>query len=210
MSNIAIVDYGAGNTRSVLRAFEAAGAEKVVLADTPEKILDADRIVLPGVGAGGAAMAGLRKRGLVQPLEEVVWQKRRPLLGICVGMQMMGDRIYEFGEHRGLGWIAGDVVNLGDLVVSDDIRIPHMGWDQIVPRGDDPILAADKKGSDFYFAHSFALRPTSKDHVVATVDYGSDICVAVRRDNVFGVQFHPEKSQLNGRRLITAFMQWAP
>jgi glutamine amidotransferase len=210
VSAVAIVDYGAGNTRSVLRAFEAAGAEKVVLADTPEQLVAADRIVLPGVGAGGAAMAGLRKRALIEPLEEVVWKKGRPLLGICVGMQMMADRIYEFGEHQGLGWIAGDVVNIDNIVVSKDIRIPHMGWDRIVPRDEELILAGGDRQSDFYFAHSFAFRPASKDCVVATVDYGGDICVAVRRDNVFGVQFHPEKSQLNGRRLLTAFMKWSP
>ena len=210
MNSIAIVDYGAGNTRSVLRAFEAAGAEKVSLADTPEKLLAADRIVLPGVGAGGAAMAGLRDRGLVEPLEEAVWRKRRPLLGICVGMQMMGDSIHEFGEHKGLGWIAGEVVNLAEIVAVDDIRVPHTGWDRVSQRGGEPILSGDEKRSDFYFTHSFVLRPKIKDHVVATVNYGGEICAAVRRENIFGVQFHPEKSQLNGRRLLAAFMQWTP
>lgn len=210
MTSVAIVDYGAGNTRSVLRAFEAAGAESVALAGTAEKILAADRIVLPGVGAGGAAMAGLRARSLVEPLEEAVRKRGKPLLGICVGMQMFADHIHEFGIHDGLGWISGEVRHLDDLVDAAAVRVPHMGWDRIKRKSTEPMLAGDERKLDFYFAHSFAFKPNEEGAIAATVDYGGEICVAVKRDTIFGVQFHPEKSQLNGRRLIAAFLEWTP
>lgn len=210
MTSVAVVDYGAGNTRSVLRALRAAGADDPVLSDDPAVLLAADRLVLPGVGAAGAAMDGLRARNLVEVLDEAVTRRAKPLLGICVGMQIMAERLFEFGEHRGLGWIKGDVVSLDDLVQDRDVRVPHMGWNQIQPREGGPLVTPRSEMSIYYFAHSFAVRPADISCIEATVVCGTQICVGIRTGSVLGVQFHPEKSQINGIRLLTSFLGWRP
>ena len=209
--SIVVVDYGAGNTPSVIRTLEHIGATNVVLSADPDVLLSADRLILPGVGASRAAMAGLAERGLVGPLDEAVRERRVPILGICVGMQIMMERLTEFGEHRGLGWFEGDVVALSAITPDPGLRVPHMGWNRVDLEGDEfGLFPAEARKRDYYFAHSFAARPGRAGDVAAIVDLGVPVCVAVRRDNIHAVQFHPEKSQINGQVLLRRFLEFAP
>jgi glutamine amidotransferase len=206
---IGIVDYGAGNIFSVRNALARIGASASRVS-TPEDVLAADRLVLPGVGASGAAMEKLRERGLDSALEEAVRRRARPLFCICVGMQMLAVRLHEFGLHRGLGWLEGDVVPLADIV-GGGVRTPAMGWAPVFPCGaDDPILGALGNRLEFYFCHSFALSTAATRSVVAEARNGGSYAAAIRFDTVYGTQFHPEKSQINGLRLLEAFLAWAP
>lgn len=206
---VAIVDYGAGNMRSVANALARAGAEPV-FAGTPEAIAASDRLVLPGVGACGEAVANLRARGLDTALDEAVRRRGRPMLAICVGMQILAERLMEFGSHRGLGWIAGDVTPLSGRL-APDVRVPHMGWNAVETAPAAARFFADlRPDRAFYFCHSFALSPEADPWVVATASHGGVVRAGVLRDTVFAVQFHPEKSQINGERLLTAFCAWKP
>lgn len=208
---VVVVDYGAGNTPSVIRALEHAGAEDVVLSADSNILLSAERLVLPGVGASRAAMEGLVSRGLVEPLSEAVLVRRAPILGICVGMQLMMERLTEFGDHRGLGWFAGDVVAIPEIVAEPTLRVPHMGWNRVDWANTAvDLFPAEPRKREFYFAHSFAVRPQEPSDMVATVDLGAVVCVGLRRDNILAFQFHPEKSQINGRLLLRAFLDWTP
>lgn len=207
---IGVVDYGAGNTRSVLRTLERAGLEEAALVADPDRLLACDRLILPGVGAAGAAMTGLRARGLVEPILEFVGQRARPMLGICVGMQILADRLHEFGTHEGLGIVAGDVHAIRELVTDPRVHVPHMGWNRIETTRADGVLPEDDRRKEFYFAHSFALCPADPKVVTATVDHGIPLCAAVSTGTIAGVQFHPEKSQINGERLLIAFAEWTP
>jgi glutamine amidotransferase len=181
------------------------------LARTPDDVMAAERIILPGVGAAGTALETLRHAGLDQALTERVRKQAVPMLGICLGMQMLAERLYEFGEHKGLGWIPGAVVALRDIA-GPGIRVPHMGWNEIKVRGLAEDLFWDVRGKrQFYFAHSFTLRPGGDESAVAAVaDYGVSLVAAVQSETVFATQFHPEKSQINGDRLIGAFLDWMP
>ena len=210
VADVSIVDYGAGNLDSVRRAVFRAGAE-AELVRRPEEILAAERIILPGVGAAGEALSKLRAEGLDQALTETVRDRGCPFLGICLGMQLIAERLYEFGDHAGLGWIKGDVVPLGEKAPSH-LRIPHMGWNRIeVDSRAEDIFQAVRGDRSFYFAHSYTLQqPNGDKDVVAECDYGVPLAVAVLSETVFATQFHPEKSQINGDRLISAFMDWAP
>ncbi len=209
MTTVGIVDYGAGNIFSVRSALARIGVESSVAA-TPEAVLAADRLLLPGVGASGYAMQKLRERGLDQALEEAVRRRARPLLCICVGMQMLAARLHEFGLHRGLGWVDGDVVPLAD-VAGAEVRAPAMGWAPVVSIGSgDPILGAVGDRREFYFCHSFALAAGATPAVVAEAEIGGRYAAALRFDTVYGTQFHPEKSQINGLRLLEAFIAWTP
>ena len=207
---IGVVDYGAGNLRSVLNMFAFLGEDAIVLRE-PDDVLAADRLVLPGVGAAGEAMERLRARHLDEALDEAVCRKARPLLGICLGMQLIADRLFEFGERRGLGWIKGDVVDIRTCTDNPNLRVPHMGWNRIdvTPIGRD-LLAGVGNAREFYFAHSFTLRTRDDDVVAARTSYGVDLVTAVRKDTVFATQFHPEKSQVSGEKLLTAFLEWNP
>lgn len=206
---VGIVDYGAGNLASVANAVHAAGADPV-LVRTPEEVAGCDRIVLPGVGAAGAALANLRSRGLDVALNRTVRENARPMLGICLGMQMIAQRLFEFGEHRGLGWIDGEVRALADVPGAGP-RIPHMGWNSIAPtEGGEPFLGRVKGRREFYFCHSYVLTGCSEKSIAARTVHGAPLIAAVRSGTVFATQFHPEKSQINGQRLIEAFLQWAP
>ncbi len=206
---VGIVDYGAGNLESVRKAFEALGEEPRLLVE-PDDVLAADRLVLPGVGAAGEALARLRADGLQEALDEAVRRRGRPFLGICLGMQMLAERLHEFGEHAGLGWIPGSVVALRDRV-PEPLRVPHMGWNEIgVAPAAEPLFAGVGRRRRFYFAHSFAFQPDRADAVAATTDYGTQVVAAVLWENVFATQFHPEKSQLVGERLLAAFLDWSP
>ena len=209
MTDVGIVDYGAGNIASVEKAIDYAGGDPIRVS-SPEAILTCDRLVLPGVGAAGEAINNLRKDGLDEALTEAVRQKGTPFLGICVGMQLLADRLFEFGEHKGLGWVDGDVVALGELGVSD-LPVPQMGWNDVAFRPNAEEFARRiGRRKEFYFAHSFSMRVREEEKIAATVHYGQDLVAAVSFDSVFATQFHPEKSQVAGDILVQAFLDWTP
>ncbi len=208
--SVAVVDFGAGNLQSVVNALAFLGAAPSV-ARTPEAVLAADRLVLPGVGGAGEAMQRLRAAGLDEALDEAVRRRGRPLLGICLGMQLLAARLKEFGDHRGLGWLDGEVVDIRERVADPGLRVPHMGWNGVAPRDGGAGLFATVRGArEFYFAHSFTLALRDGAAVAACVTYGAELVAAIRKDTVFAVQFHPEKSQDNGERLLAAFLEWKP
>lgn len=214
---LAIIDYGSGNLRSAAKAFERAAHEEgldcaVAVTSAPEDVRAADRIVLPGVGAFGDCRRGLdRLTGMVECLNEVVAAKGRPFMGICVGMQLMASRGLEHGEHKGLGWIAGDVTPITPR--SPEFKIPHMGWNELVLNEAGrahPVLAGLGSGAHAYFVHSFQFKCSAEQNLLATVDYGGAIAAVIGRDNMIGTQFHPEKSQDVGLKIITNFLKWRP
>jgi glutamine amidotransferase len=197
---ITIVDYQMGNLRSVQKAIERVGGQARISCD-PEEIRDADKLILPGVGAFGDAMAEINRRGLADPIRNFV-DSGRPFLGICLGLQLLFDRGYEHGEHEGLGIIAGDVVR---FELPAGMKVPHMGWNTVIKQSDAPILAEIPDGTHFYFVHSYYVRPTDPSVVALQCNYGIDFCAMVWQDNVFATQFHPEKSQADGLKLLGAF-----
>jgi imidazole glycerol-phosphate synthase subunit HisH len=211
---IAIVDYGSGNLRSAGKAFERAAAEDEIPAEikvtsAPEVVATADRIVLPGVGAFADCRRGLMAvLGLERALHEAVMIRARPFLGICVGMQLVADTGREFETVEGLGWIAGEVAAIEPA--DPALKIPHMGWNEIEPRSAHPLLAGLGAGAHAYFVHSYHFRLADRANLVATTDYGGPLAAVIGRDNVAGTQFHPEKSQEAGLRLIRNFLRWRP
>jgi glutamine amidotransferase len=208
---IAIVDYGAGNLRSAEKALAAAadGAARVIVTADPEAVRKADRIVLPGVGAFADCKRGLDALpGMVAALDEAVLQAGKPFLGICVGMQLMASVGVEFGEHKGLDWIKGKVVALDPADRS--LRIPQMGWNDLDLKRAHPVLAGTRSGDHAYFVHSYHFVAERPDDVIATVDYGGPLTAIIGRDNLIGVQFHPEKSQQVGLSLLKSFLKWIP
>jgi len=210
----AIIDYGSGNLRSAAKAFERAAAESgiaepIVVTSRAEEIRAADRIELPGVGAFADCRRGLAAvPGLEAALCEAVIARGRPFLGICVGMQLMAERGREFETVAGLGWIQGEVVAIEPA--NPSLKIPHMGWNELQPRSPHPVLAGLPAGTHAYFVHSYHFRPADPAVCLAETDYCEPLAAAVGRDNLIGTQFHPEKSQMAGLRLITNFLQWRP
>jgi imidazole glycerol-phosphate synthase subunit HisH len=214
---VAIVDYGSGNLHSAAKAFERASAEaglaqEIAVTSDPDVVRRADRIVLPGVGAFADCRRGLDGvPGMVDAMTDAVRNQGRPFLGICVGMQLMATRGLEHEVTPGLGWIPGDVA---PIEPSDpNLKIPHMGWNTLEDRRPHPLLEGVPTGPDglhAYFVHSFALDPADRADVVAQTDYGGPVTAVVGRDNVAGTQFHPEKSQTLGLRLIANFLRWRP
>jgi glutamine amidotransferase len=205
---ITVVDYGAGNIRSVLNAIAYTGEDALASAD-PEILANAERIILPGVGAAGSALGVLRDRGLADALD-LARKRGTPILGICLGLQMLAEELDEFGTHKGLGWIDGRVGPIADQV-GPDVRVPHIGWARI-DQVDGPAAAffgRNEKSNYFYFCHSNCLT-TIPSLVAATVDLTTPIVAAVQKENVLAVQFHPEKSQINGIRFLEAFLDWQP
>ena len=202
---IALIDYGAGNLHSVHNALRAAGAHGVVITADAEVVRRADRIVLPGVGAFRACIEPLRALpGMIEAMHEAVFDVGRPFLGICVGMQLLADAGEEFGRHEGLGWIPGTVRHIER---SDPaIKIPHMGWNDVVAARAHPLI----EPGEAYFLHSYHFEAADAVHVVATTDHGGALVAAVGRDNILGVQFHPEKSQAYGLATLARFLEWAP
>jgi glutamine amidotransferase len=201
-----VIDYGSGNLRSAAKALAAAGADVEVTAD-PAAVAAAERIVLPGVGAFADCRAGLdRLPGMVEALDQAVRRQGRPFLGICVGMQLMAEAGLEHGRHEGLGWIAGEVVPLAPRPV----KIPHMGWNELHGTRDHPLLAGIPRDADVYFVHSYHLRLGDAGDLLADADYAGPVVAAIARDNMAGVQFHPEKSQATGLRLLANFLNWRP
>jgi glutamine amidotransferase len=215
---IAVIDYGSGNLRSAAKACERAAADigladAVVVTSRPDEVAAAERVVLPGQGAFADCRRGLAAvPGLEAALVEAVIARGRPFLGICVGMQLMAERGREFETVDGLGWIKGEVVPIEpvDPPGEPPLKIPHMGWNELSPRVAHPVLSGLPAGTHAYFVHSFELRPADPANIFADTDYGGPIAAAVGRDNLIGTQFHPDKSQAAGLRLIANFLRWRP
>jgi glutamine amidotransferase len=212
--SVAIVDYGSGNLRSAAKAFERAAADRglgeiVNVTADPDVVRKAERIVLPGVGAFADCMAGLSALpGMVEVLKEAVLARGRPFFGICVGAQLLAARGLEHGTHGGLGWLGGDVLR---MTPSDPaLKIPHMGWNDLVFRRRHPVFEGLAEGAQVYFVHSYVLKPANAADVVAESDHGGRFPAAFGRDSMIGTQFHPEKSQANGLRIIGNFLSWRP
>lgn len=205
---IAVVDYGMGNLRSMAKAIEHVGGEPVVTSNAGD-LRDAERIVLPGVGAFGESIANLTATGLVDVLEEEVLEKGKPFLGVCVGMQLLGRESVEHGRHAGLGWL--DAAVLPIEFTRPELRVPHTGWNEIeVVAGHDGPLGRVRPHEAFYFNHSFHVVPEDKSLVAAQCEHGAQIVAAVARDNLLAVQFHPEKSQQAGLEFLADFLVWEP
>jgi imidazole glycerol-phosphate synthase subunit HisH len=211
---VAIVDYGSGNLRSAAKAFERTAAEdgisaRVEVTSEPEAVAHADRVVLPGVGAFADCRRGLAAvPGLEAALCEAAIARARPFLGICVGMQLMADRGREFETVAGLGWIAGEVVAIEPRDAA--FKIPHMGWNEIEARASHPLLAGLGPGAHAYFVHSYHFSLADPADLVAVTDYGGPLTAVIGHGNLAGTQFHPEKSQEAGLRLIGNFLRWRP
>ena len=200
---IAIVDYGVGNLFSLARSFSAIGVEVEITAD-PEKLRAADKILLPGVGAFGDAADKLRATGLDKVVIEQA-NSGKPLMGICLGMQLLFEEGLEYGCHKGLGLIPGRVVPISD-VIPEGLKIPHMGWNGLDFQKESPLLSKIKNGDCVYFVHSFCAVDCD-DAVIATAEYGAPVTAAVQKNNVFGCQFHPEKSGTVGLNILRAFAE---
>ena len=211
---IAIIDYGSGNLRSAANAFERVAREEgidrpILVTSDPDVVARADHIMLPGVGAFGDCAAGLRGvTGMTDALQQAVIEQGRPFLGVCVGMQLMAERGLEHGTHTGLGWLPGDVVEIQPT--DPALKIPHMGWNTLDIRADHPVLDGITSGDHAYFVHSYHLAATDTGQVLATTDHGQTLTAIIGRANMIGTQFHPEKSQATGLRLIANFLRWRP
>ncbi len=200
MANICIIDYQMGNLRSVQKAFERVGQTAVITSD-PDTLLQADKIVLPGVGAFGDAMRELNARDLVSPIRECIAQGK-PFLGICLGLQLLFDVGYEGGEHPGMGILPGRVVRFD---VPGEFKVPHMGWNELDIHRVNPLLQSVPDKSHVYFVHSYHVVPDDERLVAATADYPDPFCAMVWSDNIMATQFHPEKSQSVGLKLLENF-----
>jgi glutamine amidotransferase len=212
---VAVIDYGSGNLRSAERALLRAAAESGCAAEIrvtadPDLVRRAERIVLPGVGAFADCMAGLSGiPGMIGAMEEAVRRQGRPFLGICVGMQLLATEGHEHGVHRGLGWVAGEVVRLqpGDAA----LKVPQTGWNELaLARAGHPLLAGISSGDHAYFVHSYQFRARERGVALAETDYGGPVLAALAAGNIAGTQFHPEKSQRTGLRLLANFLTWRP
>ncbi len=210
---IAIVDYGIGNLRSIEKAFEAVGAD-VVRSDRPEDICTADKVVLPGVGAFGACIDEIRRRKLEEPILGAI-EESKPFLGVCVGMQLLFESSEEMGQHKGLGVLPGRVLHFATACKTalhkpspaDPLKIPHMGWNTVEQRREDPLFRGLPSQPYFYFVHSYAAAPATASDMLASCRHGVVFPAIVQRNNVYGVQFHPEKSQANGLRILQNFAE---
>ena len=200
---ITIVDYGVGNLFSLKSSFAAIGVEAVVTND-PMVLCGADKIILPGVGAFEDAARKLRESGLDVVIKQLA-ADGKPLMGICLGMQMLFEKSFEYGEHEGLGLIKGAVKPIAD-VIPEDLKIPHIGWNALKFKGDSPLFSKIREGDCVYFVHSF-YAADCEESVIATAEYGAELTAAVAKDNVYGCQFHPEKSGAVGLNILRAFAE---
>jgi len=213
MPTTALIDYGSGNLRSAEKALRKAaqtlgGGHEIVTTSDADVVAAADRIVLPGVGAFAACMGALRQRGgLIEAMNAAVMGRGAPFLGVCVGMQLLAARGLEFGETAGLGWIDGDVKRLEPTNTA--VKVPHMGWNDIRLEAPSKLLG-DAAAPQYYFTHSFAFHPADQATVTASVENGERFTAAVERNNIAGVQFHPEKSQAEGLAFMGRFLEWRP
>jgi glutamine amidotransferase len=209
MTTTVVIDYGAGNLRSVAKALEAVGGDVIVTGD-PAVVAAADRIVLPGVGAFGQCIGALRGiGGLEDALTHAVKRRGVPFLGICVGMQLLSVEGHEHGVHAGLGWIDGIVERMHPAGLPGLLKVPHMGWNTLSVRGAHPVLAG-MDGVRAYYVHSYRFVADNAADVLAVSDYGGEVAAVIGRDNLIGVQFHPEKSQAVGLGFLERFLAWAP
>ena len=204
MNNVILIDAGTGNLRSVQKALESVGAS-VLRTDDPKQVLSGKRVVLPGVGSFKDFMSGLQTRGLKDTLNEVA-QRGIPLLGICVGMQALFEISEEMGDHEGLGLLKGTVVKFADSL---SVKIPHTGWNQVRVKKEASLFNQVDDGAYVYFNHSYYCQAGDSSDVIATCDYGINYACAVRHENIFGVQFHPEKSQAMGLQILKNFLEAA-
>ena len=202
MTNVILIDAGTGNLRSVQKALETIGAD-VLRTDNPQKVLSGKRVILPGVGAFGDFMSGLRARDLEQPIKEIAG-RGTPLLGICVGMQALFETGEEMGIHTGLGLLKGKVVRFAESL---SVKIPHTGWNQLEIQKDAPLFNGINPGTYVYFNHSYYCQTADSSDVIARTDYGLRYACAVQRENIAGVQFHPEKSQAAGLCILKNFLE---
>ena len=199
---IVIIDYHMGNLRSVQKGFEKVGHEAIISSD-PRQVAAADKVILPGVGDFGDAMAELRQRDLISPIRDVI-EAGKPFLGICLGLQLLFDVSYEGGEFEGLGILPGKVLRF-DL--PSEFKVPHMGWNQAMIRRPAPILKDIAEGTHFYFVHSYYVAPEDPEVVAIEADYSHPFCAMIWRDNLFATQFHPEKSQQEGLKILRNFAE---
>jgi glutamine amidotransferase len=202
--DVAIIDYSMGNLRSVANAFEALGCRTEIVVD-PAKLIDADRIILPGVGAFGDAMSNLRRGGWIPRLNEEVRQKRKPFLGICLGMQLLATTGLEHGEHEGLGWIPG--VSRRIESENGSVRVPHIGWNDVKFCKKEGLFASLQDEQTFYFVHSYILAPENPAVVSGVCSYGLEFPAGVESGNIFATQFHPEKSHRAGLAVLKNFVE---
>lgn len=201
MNNVCILDYGSGNTKSVYNLF-ASIQPKVSISNSIQNIEDASHIVLPGVGSFGASMSKIWETIPMEALTRALFIDKKPFLGICVGMQVLAEVGYEFEQNKGLGWIAGEI----SKIKCNDFPLPHVGWNSIRKTKDSKLFHGIEDSSDFYFVHSYAFTPVNSDFVLATTIYGETFCSAIEKENIHGVQFHPEKSHVAGKKLISNFL----
>ena len=210
--SIAIIDYGSGNLRSAAKALEVANKSvnansKIVITSDPEVIKKANKIILPGQGSFRDCYLGIKKiNGLVDTLNDFVLVQKKPIFGICVGMQLFAKIGYESEETKGFGWIDGVVKKINNI--NKTLKLPHMGWNQIEFKKDFLLFSGIENKSHMYFVHSYEFLTKQKNCIVATTNYGNSIIVAVAKDNIFGTQSHPEKSQKNGLKLLENFLKW--
>ena len=210
--SIAIIDYGSGNLRSAAKALEVANKNlntnsKIVITSDPEVIRKSNKIILPGQGSFRDCFLGIKKiDGLVDILNDFVLVQKKPIFGICIGMQLFAKIGYESKETKGFGWIDGIVKKINNI--NKTLKLPHMGWNQIEFKKDFSLFSGIENQSHMYFVHSYELLTKQKDCIVATTKYGNSIIAAVAKDNIFGTQFHPEKSQKNGLKLLENFLKW--
>jgi imidazole glycerol-phosphate synthase subunit HisH len=203
---IAIVDYGLSNLKSVAAAVEKVGFEGVVTGRAGE-LQKADKLILPGVGAFGDGMRNLRERGLVDILQTLVLKDKKPILGICLGAQLLCRESFEFGHHQGLGWINASVKRLEP---GGDLRVPHVGWNAVKTVQPSPLFDEVPDETLFYFVHSFHMECADRDAIVGECEYGTSFAAAVQQGNIYATQFHPEKSQMYGLKLLKNFLEKVP
>jgi len=203
----ALIDYGAGNLKSVFNALDLLG-EDCRITHSAQDLVEADRIILPGVGAFGECMRQFVESGLEETLREEVLDRKKPFLGICVGMQMLATKGFEQGEHRGLGFLPGEIHRL--TPADERLKVPHTGWNDVEVIREHQLLKGLLADRAFYFTHSYHFVAEDAATVVATAGFGGPMVAAVGRDNIFATQFHPEKSQRNGLRLLENFIEWVP
>ena len=203
---IALIDYGSGNLQSAYKALELVSnsKNKIFITSNSKDLLKADKIILPGVGAFADCIKGLKSiSGMIDVLNEVVLEKKKPFLGICIGMQLLATKGKEKGDHDGLGWIKGKVIKIKKI---KKIKIPHMGWNTVKVISKHPILK--RKKFESYFVHSYNFICKNKKNIIATCDYQQKITAIVGKENIIGTQFHPEKSQKNGLEILKNFIKW--
>jgi glutamine amidotransferase len=198
---VCILDYGSGNVKSVFNLLSSI-TDDVKISNDISIIEKATHLILPGVGAFGASMSKIKKKLPLDIIENEVFRSKKPFLGICVGMQVLAEKGFEFGEYDGLGWLSGNVIKID----SKDKPLPHIGWNDIQIKHPSPLLHNFDNNQDFYFAHSYAFKTLSDENILATTNYGEEFISAANKENIFGVQFHPEKSQKAGKMLMLNFL----